>query len=219
MASYVTTRYSYSPKRRVTWEEIGAYLSRRYISAEDRVLELGCGYGDFIGNIAAKKRVAIEIDPEFEKYISAYPGVELHLGNVLEELPQLGSASCDVVLCSNFFEHFNMEQIEQMLAQIREVLSPSGKLIVVQPNFRLCAPRYFDDFTHKTVFSDVSFSDLLCVNGYDIVRSASRFLPFSFKSRLPISRLLVRSYLRSPFKPMGAQFLIVASTQCSQATS
>ncbi len=43
-------------------------------------------------------------------------------------------------------------------------------------------------------------------------RGASRFLPFSMRSRVPKWPWLVRLYLRLPFKPMAGQMLLVART-------
>ena len=37
-----------------------------------------------------------------------------------------------------------------------------------------------------------------------------RFLPLTVKSRLPVSPLLIRAYLASPFKPWGKQMLVRA---------
>jgi hypothetical protein len=37
-----------------------------------------------------------------------------------------------------------------------------------------------------------------------------RFLPLTVKSRLPTWPLLIAAYLKSPFRPMGKQMLVVA---------
>ena len=48
--------------------------------------------------------------------------------------------------------------------------------------------------------------------GFEIERVIPRFVPFSFKSRLPSSTGLVRAYLRMPFvwPLLGRQLLIIA---------
>ncbi|MDA0205972.1 MAG: hypothetical protein O2795_11585 [Acidobacteria bacterium] len=49
------------------------------------------------------------------------------------------------------------------------MLKPGGRLICVQPNFRLEPRRYFDDYTHKQIYTDVSFRDFLEANGLKVI--------------------------------------------------
>lgn len=193
------------------WNEICKYLTRFFSFPLSNTLELGCGYGDFIGNLISHQKTAIEMDGNYSEFIKAY-GNEINLlhGDVRKIAPTLPSEEYDSVLASNFFEHFTIEEISKLLKEIHRIMSKDGTLIVIQPNYRFCASEYFDDYTHRTVFSHVSFGDLLQVMGFRIEVNMPRFLPFSFKSRFPVTRLLVRLYLLSPFKPMGAQFLIIA---------
>ena len=81
---------------------------------------------------------------------------------------------------------------------------------MIQPNFRLEPRRYFDDYTHKTIFTDGGFQDFLHSLGWKVVRREGRFLPFSMKSRLPVWGPLVSLYLALPLRPLAGQFLVVA---------
>ena len=193
------------------WEEICCYLNRRFISEDSDILELGSGYGDFIGHIRARNRVAIENDTVFKEYMANYSNALVHFSDAKTTLKKFPTQSFDVVFCSNFFEHFQISEVRDLLDSISFVLRPSGKLIVLQPNFQLCSPLYFDDWTHKSIFSHVSFSDLLQCHGFSIENCYKRFLPISMKSKLPISRFLIQLYLNSPIKPFAGQFLIVAN--------
>jgi hypothetical protein len=81
----------------------------------------------------------------------------------------------------------------------------------MQPNFRFESRAYFDDYTHRSVFTDVSLPALLRAHGFDIDLVQPRFLPYSMRgTRLPIREWTVRAYLRSPFKPMAGQMLVIA---------
>jgi len=83
--------------------------------------------------------------------------------------------------------------------------------VLIQPNYRLAYKRYFDDFTHVSVWSEVSLGDFLRSRGWNVEIAQPRFMPFSVKSRFPVSRFLIRCYLASPLKPGAGQMLIVAS--------
>lgn len=215
MKNYSTTRYAYTPKRNVVWREICRWLNRRWISPFSRILELGSGYGDFIGGIVGKDKLAIEKDDGFAPFYEKLQGVTVRWADAVAAFSQLPSSSRDVIFASNFFEHFSLEQVQLLLKEVIRVLAPRGKLIVLQPNFKFCSAHYFDDWTHRTPFSHISFSDLLETSGFCIDHCYPRFLPFSFKTRLPVFGWLVRCYLASPYKPRAAQFLMVATKSAS----
>ena len=136
-------------------------------------------------------------------------GVAPLIQSALEPLP-LPSGSLGTVLASNFFEHFTLEQGEQILAETWRMLRVGGRLIVVQPNFRLEPRRYFDDYTHRTAYTDNGFCDFLRANGFRVVHVEPRFTPFSMKSRLPTAGWLIQLYLALPWRPFAGQFLVVA---------
>jgi len=81
----------------------------------------------------------------------------------------------------------------------------------LQPNFRLQPGRYFDDFTHVTIYTDKSLADYLVAEGWRIEAVHARFLPLTLKSRGSGMTFLVPWYLRSPIKPLAGQMLVVAS--------
>ena len=207
---YASTMFTFSKKRKTVWGEICNFLNRHYISKDSAVLELGSGYGDFIGQIKARKKVAIEIEDIHEERMQSYPDVKILFGSAMELLPTLDRGQFDFVFASNYFEHFAIEDIKEQLRGITGVLKEGGKLVIIQPNFQLYPEKYFDDWTHKTVFSHETMLGFLEMNGFRSQHCQKRFLPHSMKSRLPVSKLLVRLYLNSPIKPLASQFLIVA---------
>ena len=139
----------------------------------------------------------------------ASPEVELRVTDAREPLG-VDPASVDLVFASNFLEHLDAAEVAVLLPRVREVLVPRGRLILIQPNHRICGDRYFEDPTHRTVFDDRSIVDWLTRYGFSVSRVIPGLLPFSMKSRLPKWPLLVRLYLASSRRPGAAQMYVVA---------
>jgi ubiquinone/menaquinone biosynthesis C-methylase UbiE len=171
-------------------------------------VEIGSGRCEFINASTAQTRYAIDIWPEMP--LHAEKGVSTHVGSATK-LFFLDRDSVDAVFASNVVEHLTREQFEQVLDESWRVLRKGGKLVLLQPNFRYAFRRYFDDYTHVSIWTHLSLSDYLESRGWTLDDVQGRFLPLTVESPLPVSRFLIWLYLRSPIKPLAGQMLLVAS--------
>jgi SAM-dependent methyltransferase len=204
---YHETRLAHDPRRGMVWESLWKYHFKHQIHADDCVLDLGCGYGDFINNVVARRRIAIDSWPGFTRQVDKQ--VEAIIGSVTD-LDVLSDESVDFAFASNLLEHLLQPDIVRLLAGLRRKLRPGGTLTVIQPNWRYATREYFDDYTHVSVWSHVSLADFMEANGWEVLEIRPRFLPLTVKSRLPVHPLLIRAWLISPFKPIGKQMLLKA---------
>lgn len=211
---YFDTRLAQDPRREIVWTTLWDDVFSSYIPPDSTVVELGAGWCDFINAVTAKRRIAVDMWDGVTS--AAATGVETHVGPA-QDLSFLADHSVDAVFASNLLEHLERPDVEALVRESQRVLRPGGRLILVQPNFRLCAKRYFDDYTHVSVWSDVGMSQFLEAMGMEVEVVRGRFLPFSLKSRLPVSRALIRAYLRSPLKPGAGQMLIIARAPAQSA--
>lgn len=200
-ASYPFLRY-----RQGVWREIVRYV-RRDVGPVNTLIELGSGYGDFINQFPARHRFAFDLNRKMGEFM--VPNVKFFAESA-ESIGQLPENSADMVFASNFLEHLDDKSLERLMPLVRQVLVPEGRLVLLQPNHRLCADRYFEDATHVSIFSDENISPFLSRHGFEVVKLVPGLLPFSMKSRLPKWPFLVRLYLMSPVKPMAAQMYVVA---------
>jgi ubiquinone/menaquinone biosynthesis C-methylase UbiE len=206
---YYESRYKWDKNRTIVWREIVRYLDK-YIPA-GTVLDIGAGYCDFINNISAKEKIALDYSPELSKYASK--DVKTVQSRVTD-MSQVEGGSVDLVFASNLLEHLTDEDLEKTISEIKRVLKKEGRIILMQPNYRLNPKHYFDDPTHKKIFTDESMKSFLLSNGFNIELSKSRFLPLSMNSKpsaIPIFPLLIRAYIYSPIKPFAGQMLFVAN--------
>lgn len=211
LAAYHDVRFTPDPRRDAVWRVLASYL-QRWVEPTGELLDLGAGYGEFSRAIRSGQRWALDTNPRLAQHWPAETRALIQ--SALDPLP-LPTDSLSTVFASNFFEHFTLEQGAEILAEARRVLRPGGRLIAVQPNFRLEPRRYFDDYTHRTAYTDQGFADFLRASGFSIIHEEPRFTPFSMKSRLPVSEALIRLYLALPWRPLAGQFLVVAEKGAS----
>jgi ubiquinone/menaquinone biosynthesis C-methylase UbiE len=204
---YFETRLAPNANRSKVWQHICNYL-RRWIRPDADVLELGAGWCDFSNNVQARRVVAIDLDRTVTRAAAE------HVTAVVADCTDLSGfadGEFDVVFASNLLEHLERPAASKLLAEAKRVLRPGGRLILMQPNYRLDPGRYFDDFTHVAIYTDKSLSDYVAAEGWAILAVKARFLPLTLKSRASRLTFVVPLYLRSPVKPLAGQMLVVAS--------
>jgi SAM-dependent methyltransferase len=204
---YFQTRFVQDAQREVLWQTLCRYYFNRLINPTDCVLELGTGYACFINAVAAGRRIAVDSWEGFPKHLVS--GIESHVGDVTD-LGFLKPSSVNFVFASNLFEHVSQEAFASVLQQLKSALARGGTLNILQPNYYYAYREYFDDYTHRTVYTHKSICDFLEAYGYEVMECHPRFLPLTVKSRLPVSPILIRLYLALPWKPMGKQMFIRA---------
>ena len=206
-SGYHESRLEFDQRRDTVWKALWRYFFRGLVPEDGCVLDLGCGYGEFINNVTARRRIGLDMWEGMPAHLA--PGVEPIVGSVTD-LSAIEDGSVDFAFASNLFEHISQADFAAVLAALAAKLSARGTLTILQPNYRFAYREYFDDYTHISVYSHISIADFLTANGYEVIEVRPRFLPLTVKSRLPVSPLLIGLYLKSPFKPMGKQMLLRA---------
>jgi SAM-dependent methyltransferase len=206
-SGYHESRLEFDQRRDTVWKALWRYFFRGLVPEDGCVLDLGCGYGEFINNVTARRRIGLDMWEGMPAHLA--PGVEPIVGSVTD-LGAIEDGSVDFAFASNLFEHISQADFAAVLAALAAKLSARGTLTILQPNYRFAYREYFDDYTHISVYSHISIADFLTANGYEVIEVRPRFLPLTVKSRLPVSPLLIGLYLKSPFKPMGKQMLLCA---------
>lgn len=192
------------------WKILVEDYFQRWVSAEDTVLDLGCGYGEFLNHLHCARRIGVDLNPDSPEFL--HPGIEFHPGSVVD-LGFLPAESVDVVFTSNVLEHLaDKDEVEQLLREARRVLKRGGHLIALGPNLRFLPGRYWDFWDHLVPITDRSLSEVLQNLDFAVADGVPRFLPYTTRCGLPKAGLLVRLYLRVPlaWRFFGGQFLVRA---------
>jgi SAM-dependent methyltransferase len=109
---YHQTRLSFDPRRAVVWESLWRFHFCKLISPDDCVLDLGCGYGNFINNVIARHRIAVDSWEGFIKYVDS--DVERVVGSVTD-LDFIENGVVDFAFASNLFEHISQDAFARVL--------------------------------------------------------------------------------------------------------
>jgi SAM-dependent methyltransferase len=195
------------------WRVLVERFFSRWIRPEDTLLDLGAGYCEFVNAARARRRIAVDPNPDTASF--AAPGVEVRI-EPAADLAFLGDAEVDVVFSSNFLEHLpDKEAVARTIAAAFRVLRPGGTVIFMGPNARVIPGAYWDFWDHQVPLTDRSLCELLVASGFEIRSAHARFAPYTvLRWPLPAWSWLVRAFLAS--RPLsstvfGQQFLIVGA--------
>lgn len=212
--NYHKTRFRYDKKRALLWKALYEYHLKDYIKKDYCVLELGAGFGYFINNVQCRKRIAVDIWEEFQKYLDN--SIISKVCNITE-LDFIENNSVDFVFASNVFEHVSKLELIRCLNTLKKKLKDGGTLNIIQPNFKYSFKEYFDDFTHETIYTDTGLSDLLESQGFIIIEKYPKYLPFKINPKTPSIPILIKLYLKLPIKPFGKQMFIRGRLEKNEA--
>ena len=182
---------------------------QKYIPENAVVLDIAAGYCEFINNIKAKKRIALDLNPDVKQFAGKDVKVVISSSTDME---QIESGTVDVAFTGNFFEHLSKDDIVKTIKEVCRVLRKDGKFLILQPNIRYCYKDYWMFFDHLTPLDDRSLSEVLEVNSFKVVECRPKFLPYTTKNKLPKSVFLLKVYLKIPIiqKIIGRQTFICA---------
>jgi SAM-dependent methyltransferase len=194
--------------RKNIWKVLTSYFAR-WVPPDSAVLDLGCGYCEFINTVAARKKFGMDLNPEAQHM--AHPEVTI-IQQDCSEPWRIGQQTLDVVFTSNFFEHLpDKTALERTLTNAYNTLRPGGRMIMMGPNIRHLPGAYWDFFDHFIPLSEYSLAEACKKCGFSVELSVGKFLPYTMSQgrRFPVWTL--SAYLKCPFlwRVAGKQFLVI----------
>ena len=197
--------------RNAIWKILVKDFFSKWIQKGSSVLDLGCGYGEFINNVPDCERHAMDLNSDSGKHLDK--DIHFHQQDCSKHW-EIEPCSLDVIFSSNFFEHLpDKEALDQAIGHAMQALKPGGRLLAIGPNIAVLKGRYWDFWDHHVALSDQALAELLEIHGLEIKKAISRFLPYNMVRVKKRPLFLVSLYLRLPFLwPIwGKQFFLVAT--------
>ena len=196
--------------RRKVWKVLIQDYFQSLIDTNKNILDLGCGWGEFINQVNAQDKYAIDLNSEAKNYLSANI---LFLNQSCSEFWGLKNESIDVVFTSNFLEHLpHKNDLTAAISEAFRCLKPGGIIICLGPNIKYTGGAYWDFFDHHIPLTEESISELLRLSGFRIKSCIPKFLPYTMSDGKQVPLWCISLYLKIPFiwKFLGKQFLVIA---------
>ena len=195
--------------RNDVWKILCDQYFSSFISPQAHLLDLGSGWGEFINNVPAAKKYAMDLNPDAQSWVSG----EVHfLHQDCSRRWQIDSKSLSVVFTSNFLEHLpSKASVERTISEVHRCLRDDGLIICLGPNIRCLPGEYWNFWDHCIPITDVSLTELLKLKGFSIRLNIPRFLPYSMSTGKTPPLFLVKLYLKLPllWPLFGKQFLLI----------
>jgi len=186
-------RYSYY------WDDITRFCN--YFAHEDiSVLEVGCGTGELLGGISAKRKVGLDFSPGMiEEARKQFPDTE-YVVMKAEDI-QLNE-KFDLIILSNLIGY--LDDMQQVLQQVRKVCHENTKIIVTYYNY-MWEPLL--NFAETVGLKEKSpkqnwltlqdINNMLYISGFDVYRNTKRMI---FPLYIPLLSTFLNRYLgKFPF--------------------
>ncbi len=188
-----------------------------------RLLDLGCGPGTFLGNLARPVESALGIDlaePQiaYAREHYARPGIEFRVADVRSAALE---GQFDAAVSIEVIEHLPPDEVHGFLKDAYSALRPGGHLILSTPNVRSLWPLlewivsvvgpvdYREQ--HLGLFSRKSLSEAVAKAGFEPIAAETFFVAAPFLA--PLGRRFAGGVLdleRRFLPALGAELLLVA---------
>ena len=149
-------------------KKLSRYLFERYkINPADRLLDIGCGRGEFLSGFidCGVQGYAVDQSVSARKYC---PNAELRTSDIENDGIPYPDGFFDVLYSKSVIEHFHYP--ERLVKEMHRVLKPGGLAITLCPAWEYNYRIYFEDYSHRTPFMLESLRDIQLIHGFDEVQ-------------------------------------------------
>jgi SAM-dependent methyltransferase len=211
---YLDVRYSEQERPYTDYpSQLTAHLAERYLEGHRgaRLLDLGCGRGEFLHGFARKGFDVVGFDrsrpsePRFQEPVV--------VGDYERGGLPFADGEFSVLFNKSVFEH--VRDITPLLNECHRVLAPGGRLVSLVPDWTAQWRHFFDDWTHVRPFTLTGLRECVQSHGFQI-REAVRFRQLPLLWERPYLRplsdaaaLLPAAFKRSKFVRFSKEWMLL----------
>ncbi len=160
---------------------------------DQKILELGCGRGEFLNEFVncGLEGHGVDLSDYSEKFFSKLKFKKVDMAN--EKLPYEDNYF-DVIYSKSVIEHFYFP--EKLFQEAYRVLKPGGTIITLTPEWKYIYKSFYEDFTHRVPFTKISLRDIHAIHNFKNIKIESFIqLPILFNETIISYIFLVLSHL------------------------
>jgi len=145
------------------------YLFQRFnMKKGDKLLDAGCGRGDFIKEFRNLGLEVFGIDQE-RGDSEILKQIEVKLIDIENNPFPFSDGIFDFVFSKSVIEH--LWNPENFMSENYRILKPGGRIIIMTPDWRSQRHIFYDDFTHVHPYTQLSLKDMLKIYNFQDVES------------------------------------------------
>lgn len=168
---------------------LAEYLAYRFrIIANAKILDAGCGRGDFLRAFAGAGLDAAGLDFP-DKLGTCRQGFTIQQANFETDRFPFPDDTFDVVFSKSVIEH--LHKPDNFLREIWRVLKPAGRIIIMTPDWQTQRYIFYNDYTHVQPYIASGLENALKLHDFREV-SAELFYQLPAVWRFPFLKLLCR---------------------------
>lgn len=111
--------------------------------AVGKILDIGCGVGDFLHTMESKGWETTGIEPSKEAQAIARKRMKAQLFSP-EEIEQLQDQSFDLITMWHVLEH--VEDLNNELTELKRLIKPNGRIVIALPNYKAYDAQYYKQY-------------------------------------------------------------------------
>ncbi|WP_308991751.1 class I SAM-dependent methyltransferase [Mariniflexile litorale] len=155
---------------------------------EKKLLDIGCGTGDFLQTAQQNSWIVSGIEPNEDARVIANKKTN-HSVFETEELLKFDSESFDVLTLWHVLEH--LPKLEEHIQIFKKLLKPNGTLIIAVPNYKSYDAEYYKEFwaaydvpRHLWHFNKIAISRLVSKVSMKVVKTKPMYFDAFYVSLL-----------------------------------
>ena len=140
-----------------------------------KVLDIGCGVGDFLHTMEKHGWECTGVEPSEEAKTIARKRIKANL-YAPEEINQMPNASFDIITMWHVLEH--VDDLKWEMEQLARLIKPNGRIVIAVPNYKSYDAEYYKELwaaydvpRHLNHFNKKTLSNIFKTNGLNLLKT------------------------------------------------